>query len=117
MNKAKIEKMARNARAKSAQIKPTQSAQAAQIASDAPEAAQERAAVQTVNLSPETIDAILCGFSRELRRVLVEVGPILARLGAADTVHTVERPPRVFGTALDEAQIARAVLTEAGVAE
>ena len=117
MNKAKIEKMARNARAKSAQAKPTQSAQAAQIASDAPEAAQERETREAVNLTPETIDAIVGGFSRELRRALLEVGPILARLAAADTIHTVERPPRVFGRALEEAQAARAVLAEAGVAE
>ena len=116
MNKAKIEKMAREARAKSAAAR-TKTAPADAIAPGARQAAQERAAVQTVNLSPETIDAILRGFSRELRRVLVEVGPILARLGAADTVHTVERPPRVFGTALDEARIAQTVLTEAGVAE
>ena len=116
MNKVKIEKMARNARAKSARIKPTQSAQAAQIASDAPEAAQERETREAV-LTPETIDAIVGGFSRELRRALLEVGPILARLAAADTIHTVERPPRVFGRALEEAQAARAVLAEAGVAE
>ena len=116
MNKAKIEKMAREARAKSAAAR-SKTAPADAIAPDAREAAQERAAVQTVNLSPETIDAILRGFSRELRRVLVEVGPILARLGAADPVHTVERPPRVFGRALDEAQTARAVLADAGVLE
>jgi len=50
-----------------------------------------------------------------IRDVLLEVGPILARLAAADTVHTCERPPRVFGTALVEAQMAEAVLAEAGV--
>ena len=52
-----------------------------------------------------------------VRDALLEVGPILARLAAADTIHTVEQPPRVFRTALDEAQTARAVLAEAGVAE
>jgi hypothetical protein len=52
-----------------------------------------------------------------VRDALIEVGPILARLAAADTIHTVEQPPRVFRTALDEAQTARAVLAEAGVAE
>lgn len=116
MNKAKIEKVAREARAKSAAARP-KTAPANAIAPYARQAAQERAAVQAVNLSPETIDAILRGLSRELRRVLMDVGPILARIGAADTIHTVERPPRVFGRALVEAQIARAVLAEAGVAE
>lgn len=116
MNKTKIEKMAREARAKSAAAR-TKTAPADAIAPDAREAAQERAASRTVNLSPETIDAILRGVSRELRRVLVDVGPILARLAAADTIHTVERPPRVFGGALVEAQTARAVLAEAGVTE
>lgn len=50
-----------------------------------------------------------------IRDVLLEVGPILARLAAADTVHTCERPPSVFGRALVEAQTAAAILTEAGV--
>lgn len=52
-----------------------------------------------------------------VRDALLEVGPILARLAAADTIHTVERAPRVFGRALVEAQTAQAVLAEAGVAE
>ena len=52
-----------------------------------------------------------------VRDALLEVGPILARMAAADTIHTVERLPRVFGRALDEAQAAREVLAEAGVAE
>lgn len=52
-----------------------------------------------------------------VRDALIEVGPILARLAAADTIHTVERPHKVFGRALDEAQAARAVLAEAGVVE
>lgn len=78
---------------------------------------QERETRGAVNLTPETVDAIVGGFSRELRRAMLELGPILARLAAADTIHTVERAPKVFGRALDEAQAARVVLAEAGVAE
>jgi hypothetical protein len=52
-----------------------------------------------------------------VRDALLEVGPILARLAAADTIHTVERAPRVFGRALVEAQTATCVMQEAGVAK
>ena len=111
MNKAKIEKMARNARAKSAQGKPKQSAQAAQISSDAPKHAQECAATMAVNLTPETIAELTKSFSGVLRQVLQEVGPIVARVAAADTVHTVERPATVFARAIAEGRDVAALLT------
>lgn len=105
MNKSQINRMA----------KQRQKTETQPTAQDAPQRAQERGAVQAVNLSPETIDALVGGFSRELRRVLLELGPILARIAAADTVHTVERPPRVFSRAMQEAQTAAAIIQEVGV--
>lgn len=132
MNKAKIEKMAREARAKAAQAKarsatvqpkPTtvqsKSGTATPkpgtvnaITSDAREAAQERETRGAVNLTPETIDAIVGGFSRELRRALLELGPILARLAAADTIHSVERVATVLGRAVVEGRTAADVVKE-----
>lgn len=85
------------------------------IAPDAREAANKRETREAVNLTPEAIGAIVDGFSRELRRVLLEVGPIIARMAAADTIHTVERPATIFGRALQEAQTAAGVIDEAGV--
>jgi len=72
---------------------------------------------RAVNLTPETIDAIVGAFSREFRRALLECGPIIARIAAADTIHTTERPASVFGRALLEAQTATGILTAAGVAK
>lgn len=110
MNKSKIEAMARRERAKAAAAK----LKAETIAPDAREAAQEREARGAVNLTAETIDAIVCGFSRELQRALLELGPILARLAAADTIRTVEKPARVLGRAIGEGQMAQALLDEMG---
>lgn len=123
MNKAKIERMARESRAKAAQHversatvqpKPTtaqpESGTASAIASDAREAAQDRETRGAVNLTPETIEAIVGGLSRELRRALLELGPIIARLAAADTIHSVERVSTVLGRAVVEGQTAAEVL-------
>lgn len=125
MNKAKIERMAREARAKAAQHversatvqpKPTsaqpKSGTVSAIASDAREATQERETRGAVNLTPETIEAIVGGFSRELRRALLELGPIIARLAAADTIHSVERLATVIRRAVDEGRTAADVVKE-----
>lgn len=118
MNKAKIERMAREARAKAAQAgarsttAQPKSGTASAIASDAREAAQERETRGAVNLTPETVDAIVGGFSRELRRALLELGPILARLAAADTIHSLERVATVLGRAVVEGRTAADVVKE-----
>lgn len=116
MNKAKIERMAREARAKAAQAGARSKTDSA-IASDAREAAKERETSVAVNLTPETVDAIVGGFSRELRRALLELGPILARLAAADTIHSVERTSTVIGRAVVEGRTAADVVKELVVKE
>ena len=117
MSKATIERRAKSAPAKRRIPAASQelTSTAERIASDAREVASKRETRGTVNLTPEAIDAIVDGFSRELRRVLLDVGPIIARMAAADTIHTVERPAKVFGRALQEAQTAACVIKEAGV--
>lgn len=125
MNKAKIERMAREARVKAAQhversamVQPKpateqpKSATASAIASDAREAPQERETRGAVNLTPETIEAIVGGFSRELRRALLELGPIIARLAAADTIHSVERLATVIRRAVDEGRTAADIVKD-----
>lgn len=105
MNKSQINRMAKQRQATAA---------ARPIAQNAPGRPQEHAAVQAVNLSPETIDALVGGFSRELRRALLELGPILARIAAADTIHTVERVATVLGRAVVEGQTAADVVNDLG---
>jgi hypothetical protein len=46
----------------------------------------------------------------EIRAALADFGPILARLAAADTVHTTELPETVFRHAVDEGLIARRLM-------
>lgn len=46
----------------------------------------------------------------EIRAALAEFGPILARIAAADTIHTTERPETVLKRAVDEGRIARRLM-------
>lgn len=77
-----------------------------QIAQDVRKASQEREEIRVVNLTPETVDAIVDGLSREIRRAMLELGPIIARLAAADTIHSVERVTTVLGRAVAEGKTA-----------
>lgn len=86
-----------------------------QIAPDARKAAQEREDIGTVNLTPETVDAIVGGLSREIRRAILELGPIVARLAAADTIHSFERLATVFDRAVIEGQTAADIINRRGV--
>lgn len=101
MRKSKIEKRALDA-AKAGREAAQSGREAAQsgreAARDAREGVQEAPKVGAVDLSRETIEAIVAA----LRPVLFEA----ARLAAADTVRTVERPETVMRRALDEAKAA-----------
>lgn len=46
----------------------------------------------------------------EIRAALVEFGPILARLAAADTVRTTERPETVLERAVAEGRLAAEIM-------
>jgi hypothetical protein len=46
----------------------------------------------------------------EVRAALVEFGPILARLAAADTIHTTERAETVLERAVKEGRLARRLM-------
>ena len=48
---------------------------------------------------------------------LLDIGPKLARLAAADTIHTVEKPETVLHRAIDEGASARALLLSLGAQE
>jgi hypothetical protein len=61
---------------------------------------------ESVELSPGSVRAI----AEAVADKLVEVGPKLARLAAADTVHTVEKPETVLRRAIDEGEIASVMM-------
>ena len=111
MNKATIQQIARRNRIKAQAA----SSLAKEITSELSQRPQDRETSKGLNLTPETIEAIVDGFSREFRRTLLEVGPILARLAAADTIHSVEHKATIIGRSLVEGQTAAALLAELGV--
>jgi len=106
MRKKDIEKLARSA---------AKSDAAHEIAQKAAPIAQEREDAQGVILDPSSVaelsDAIVAG----VRAVLIELGPILARIAAADTVRTVEQPGTVLGRAVLEGAEAKVAMWKSGV--
>lgn len=53
----------------------------------------------------------------EIRAALAEFGPILARLAAADTIHTTEFPETVLRRAVDEGWLARRIMDDGSTKE
>ena len=62
---------------------------------------------EAVELSAGSVRAI----AEAVAEKLVEIGPKLARLAAADTIHSVEQPETVFRRAIEEGSSASALLS------
>lgn len=60
-----------------------------------------------VELSAGSVRAI----AEAVAEKLVEIGPKLARLAAADTIHSIERPETLFRRAIEEGARASALLS------
>lgn len=95
MKKSEIEKLAKNAR----------SGKAAQSAS-------ERVAPGDVTLTRESIDAISEAVVARLVAHLVELLPVIARVGAADTVRSLEKSQTILSRAIDEGLVAASLIKE-----
>ena len=65
---------------------------------------------EAVELSAGSIRAI----AEAVAEKLLDIGPKLARLGAADTIHSVERPETVFRRAINEGASASELLRALG---
>lgn len=63
-------------------------------------------------LADETIQKLALAVARALRRVLRLDMPIYARITAADTIHTAEKPATVFRHAINEARLAKSELEQ-----
>ena len=107
MRKAEIEKFAKRKRA---EVRGR--ADADIIAPDAREAAQKRTQPGAVNLAPETIQALAEAVAVSVGAKMARLLPVVARIAAADTLHTCERGDTVLRHAIDEG-IAAANLMEA----
>ena len=68
---------------------------------------------EVVELSARSVRAI----AEAVAEKLLDIGPKLARLAAADTIHTVEKPETVLHRAIDEGASARALLLSLGAGE
>ena len=83
------------------------------IAHKASNSRQEREDAQGVVIARSSIEALADAIYERLRKH----GALLARLAAADTIRTTERPETVFRRTLAEAKIAQAVIEAAEVAK
>ena len=107
MRKSDIEKLGKG---KPAQVRANGSRGG--IAPDAREAAQKRTQPGAVNLAPETIQALAEAVAVSVGAKMARLLPVVARIAAADTLHTCERGDTVLRHAIDEG-IAAANLMEA----
>ena len=107
MRKADIEKLGKG---KTAQVRANGSR--SEIAPDARERPQERETREAVNLSPETINALADAVAGAIVTRLEVLLPICARLAAADTIHTVQKPETVLGNAIKEGLLAGGLIWE-----
>ena len=82
------------------------------IAPDARERPQERETREAVNLSRETINALADAVAGAIVTRLEVLLPICARLAAADTIHTVQKPETVLGNAIKEGLLAGGLIWE-----
>ena len=65
---------------------------------------------ETIDLSRETIDALADAVAAAVVARLKELLPVCARVSAADTVHTVQRPESVLRDAVKEGRLAADII-------
>ena len=82
-------------------MKRTDNATRKRRAAETPEAAQ---------VSAQTMKDFAEAIAEAVARKLLEIGPALARIAQADTVHTAQQPATVFDRAIAEGDIARRLL-------
>lgn len=82
-------------------------------ARNAPTNVGKAAECEVVELSARSVRAI----AEAIAEKLLDIGPKLARLAAADTIHTIENPNTVLKRAIDEGVSARTLLLSPGAGE
>lgn len=101
MRKSDIERLARR---RQQQAKPTATH------GNAPRIAQDRADASGGKSHGHTCACACGGEFERLVNALIEIGPILARIAAVDTVRTTEQPATLFRRAVSEGVEAAAIL-------
>lgn len=110
MNKAKIEKLARDKRKPGGANKGGRPGDFLII--DDPQNAQKRAGARGVILDPSSVAALSGAIVEGIRAALIDIGPTLARMAASDTLHSLEKPATILRRAIDEGNLARALFDE-----
>ena len=82
------------------------------IAPDARCAAKAHTDVAAVNLTPESVKAIGDAVARNVIESLAVLMPVCARLAAADTLHTAQKPETVMRDAIAEGMTAMVLIRE-----
>lgn len=101
MRKSDIERLAK-----------AKSAGGNRIAPDARRAAKAPAKVAAVITTPESIKAIGDAVARNVIESLAVLLPVCARLAAADTLHTAQKPETVMRDAIAEGMTATMLIRE-----
>ena len=100
MRKSDIENMARHSGNRATLTRQKR------IAPDARERPCKREHGAAVNLSRETMDALAEAVAAAITKRLADLLPICARLAAADTLHTSQKPQTVLQDAITEGLMA-----------
>lgn len=77
--------------------------------------AQESETSRGVVIDPASVAAISGAIVEGVRAALLDIGPVLARLAAADLVYNTEQPVQVLDNSINEGKMAATLIRRSGV--
>lgn len=77
--------------------------------------AQESETQRGVVIDPASVAALSKAIVEGVRAALLEIGPMLARLAAADLIYNTEQPVQVLDNSIQEGKMAATLIKRAGV--
>lgn len=77
--------------------------------------AQESEKPRGVVIDPASVAAISGAIVEGVRAALLEIGPMLARLAAADLIYNTEQPAQVLDNSIHEGKMAATLIRRSGV--
>ena len=77
--------------------------------------AQESETPRGVMIDPASVAALSGAIVAGVRAALLEIGPILARLAAADLIYNTEQPVQVLDNSIHEGKMAATLIKRAEV--
>lgn len=77
--------------------------------------AQESETPRGVVIDPASVAAISSAIVEGVRAALLDIGPVLARLAAADLIYNTEQPVQVLDNSINEGKMAATLIKRSGV--